>query len=186
MIHDMSKHHGTEHPYTCPHDHHATCCLALQQTPFPVLAYKMLFLVHIFSIRISEMNFPHRKKIHDWVVVSNIFCFHPYLGKMNPFWRAYFPNWVGLKPPSRWSMVAIFLPSQLKFDLHPRYHQLPAPGSGPNSGTGWVVVEARKFQRSWRDNSIGWEADQTGPNGWWSCVFGWWMLMVEVALTCFL
>ena len=32
------------------------------------------------------------------VVVSNIFYFHPYLGKMNPFWPAYFSN--GLKPPT--------------------------------------------------------------------------------------
>ena len=32
-----------------------------------------------------------------WAVVSNMFYFHPYLGKMNPFWRAYFSD--GLKPP---------------------------------------------------------------------------------------
>ena len=30
---------------------------------------------------------------------SNIFYVHPYLGKMNPFWRSYFSN--GLKPPTR-------------------------------------------------------------------------------------
>ena len=31
-----------------------------------------------------------------WVVVSNIFFFTPiYLGKMNPFWRAYFSDGVG-------------------------------------------------------------------------------------------
>ena len=29
---------------------------------------------------------------------SNIFYFHPYLGKMNPFWQAYFSD--GLKPPT--------------------------------------------------------------------------------------
>ena len=33
---------------------------------------------------------------------SNIFYFHPYLGKMNPFWRAYFSN--GLKPPPSYSL----------------------------------------------------------------------------------
>ncbi len=38
-----------------------------------------------------------------WVVVSNIFYFHPYLGKMNPFWRAYFSK--GLKPPTRFDFV---------------------------------------------------------------------------------
>ena len=30
------------------------------------------------------------QNIHDWVLVSNIFYFHPYLGKMNPIWQAYF------------------------------------------------------------------------------------------------
>ncbi len=44
--------------------------------------------------RISELWY------HTWVVVSNIFYFHPYLGKMNPFWRAYFSK--GLKPPTRY------------------------------------------------------------------------------------
>ena len=33
-----------------------------------------------------------------FMVVSNMFYFHPYLGKMNPFWRAYFSD--GLKPPT--------------------------------------------------------------------------------------
>ena len=33
-------------------------------------------------------------------MVSNIFYFHPYLGKMNPIWRAYFSD--GLKPPTRY------------------------------------------------------------------------------------
>ena len=37
-------------------------------------------------------------------LVSNIFYVHPYLGKMNPFWRAYFS--IGLvQPPRDLSMV---------------------------------------------------------------------------------
>ena len=32
------------------------------------------------------------------VVVSNVLYFHPYLGKMNPFWRSYFS--IGLQPPT--------------------------------------------------------------------------------------
>ena len=51
-----------------------------------------------------------------WVVVSNIFYFHPYLGKMNPIWRAYFSN--GLKPPTRLENVREFTKdSDLWIDL---------------------------------------------------------------------
>ncbi len=42
-------------------------------------------------------------------------CFHPYLGKMNPFWRAYF--WNGLKPPTSKSPIKTYnllCPSQFK------------------------------------------------------------------------
>ena len=43
-------------------------------------------------------------------MVSKIFHFHHYLGKMNPFRRAYFST--GLKPPSRYVMLLEVLCSQ--------------------------------------------------------------------------
>ena len=36
---------------------------------------------------------------------SNMFYFQPYLGKTNPFWRAYFSN--GLKPPTGFAFFRI-------------------------------------------------------------------------------
>ena len=43
----------------------------------------------------------------NWLVVSNIFYFHPNLGKMNPFWRAYFSDGL-VQPPTSQSRGSIF------------------------------------------------------------------------------
>ena len=37
-----------------------------------------------------------------WVVVLNMFYFHPYLGKMNPFWRIFF-KWVETTNQIMWT-----------------------------------------------------------------------------------
>ena len=46
-------------------------------------------------------------KKDNWVVATQIcFIFTPKLGKMNPFWRAYFFRWVETqKPPTRWYLA---------------------------------------------------------------------------------
>ena len=48
---------------------------------------------HYSRMRWDVFYFYYEKKFR--VVVSTIFHFHPYLGKMNPFWRSYFSKWVG-------------------------------------------------------------------------------------------
>ena len=50
-------------------------------------------------------------KKHDWVVVWNVFYFHPYLGK-GPCLTNVFLD--GLKPPSRWSFPPVFRPNSLE------------------------------------------------------------------------
>ena len=45
------------------------------------------------------------------MVVWHVFYVHPYLGKMNPFWRAYFSDWLGLttNQPSIFHPVEMFV-----------------------------------------------------------------------------
>ena len=47
------------------------------------------------------------KVMKCWMVLSIFFYFHPYLGKMNPFWPAYFSN--GLKPPTSKGLLVLVL-----------------------------------------------------------------------------
>ena len=78
----------------------STCC-ALPQVPSPRQAPHFRE-----GGRRSKWSSKGRRSKCLWLGIrnlgggnSNIFYFHPYLGKMNPFWRAYFSN--GLKPPTR-------------------------------------------------------------------------------------
>ncbi len=73
---------------------------------------------------------------------SNIFYFHPYLGKMNPFWLRFF-RWV-VQPPTSYSMMVIFCvcPSRIpevvchhpKMYFHPggSWEEGPRPMRIPN------------------------------------------------------
>ena len=48
---------------------------------------------------INQPGFHGKSHMMIWVAVSDIFNFHPNLGKMNPFWRAYFSDAVETYPP---------------------------------------------------------------------------------------
>jgi len=50
--------------------------------------------------------FTHQPQIMNWVVVSNIFYFHPYLGKI-PILTFIFFKGVGEKPPSSEAIAAV-------------------------------------------------------------------------------
>ena len=58
---------------------------------------------------------------NSWLVLSNIFYFHPYLGKMNPFWLINF-NWLGSTTNSQQHVVFLFL-----WVFHPLSFSFPPP-----------------------------------------------------------
>ena len=67
---------------------------------------------------------------------SNIFHFHPYLGKMNPFWRAYFSNGL-VQPPTRFPFQKI--PSKFGMDFF--YDSMGFRSENLNETTWYLVPD---------------------------------------------
>ena len=59
---------------------------------------------------------PKVGEIPVWVVVSNIFHFHPYLGKMNPFLTNIFFQKGLVQPPTSHSLIGFCLPKTCNSD----------------------------------------------------------------------
>ena len=79
---------------------------------FLPVRFPHVFSLHILPAKISRIHGFGTSTINFWVVVSNMFYFHPKtLGKMNPFWRSYFSKGLVQPPTSHFSRVKSLLVS---------------------------------------------------------------------------
>ena len=74
-----------------------------------------------------------RSKTERWFQIFSYF--HPYLGKMNPFWRSYFSDGL-VQPPTRkvYSITSSILPltPSLPVGESPRHPTLDSPSTNPS------------------------------------------------------
>ena len=83
------------------------------------------------------------------MVVSYIYYFHPYLGRMNPFWQAYFSD--GLKPPTSFVCFLHRIRASWKgcsCDDAAMVIQDRSESSPPFRGIYWLQLQANRQKRA--------------------------------------
>ena len=113
------------------------------------------FFFTYFASKISRIHGFGTSTINFWVVVSNMFYFHPKtLGKMNPFWRSYFSKGLVQPPTSHFSRVKSLLVS------------------GHSCRFCWSIPQFQSFEPLSMSHPAHWYIGYSGTSFWWKSPIG--------------